>query len=68
MAYLFREIYSKLFKLSPPLNRKYRKFLSAAKPRNSTQLICAHIRTGSLDKEIFIQKENFQLILDFISI
>jgi hypothetical protein len=46
LKYMFKNWYSKLFKLNARLNEKYLKFLKIAKPNNETKLICAQIRVG----------------------
>ena len=46
MPYSFRYFYNHLFKLTPHLSAKYKRFLAKAKPFNDSQLICAQIRIG----------------------
>ena len=71
LAYLFRELYSKLFKLTPRLMKKYNEFQQRAKPNNQTKLICAQVRIGGkrpnveFDKQ-FTDRNNSNLYWEFI--
>jgi len=48
LQYVFKDWYKKLFKLAPNLNKKYKFYLKQFKPKQSTQLVCAQVRTEFL--------------------
>ena len=63
--------YNKLFKLSPHLEKSYKKFLKSAKPDSNTTLICAQLRIGGARKDHaadfeFNKASNVNVVWNFI--
>lgn len=71
LQYIFRDLYKKLFKLTPKLEVKFNKFKAKAKPNNLTRLICVQVRIGgqrpnvAFDKQ-FTERNNSKLYWDFV--
>ena len=46
LAYTFRLVYNRLFKLPPRLKQRFDEFIKKAKPTADTKLFCAQVRIG----------------------
>jgi len=69
IQFVFKEWYSKMFKLNSRLNEKYLKFLKKAKPNKNTKLICCQVRVGGgYDSDVFMEKEKTKIYWNYIRI
>lgn len=59
-AFIFKDIYRSLFKLSPKLMSRYVDFVQRAKINDKTKLICVQIR------EYYAKRENSMLFWEFV--
>jgi len=66
IQFLFKDWYSKMFKLNERLNAKYLKFLKKAKPTPNTKLICAQVRVGGDGDAVFMDKNKTNTYWNYI--
>jgi hypothetical protein len=66
IQFLFKDWYSKMFKLNQRLNEKYLKFLTKAKPTDNTKLICAQVRVGDAGGTRFMERGNLKIYWNYM--
>jgi hypothetical protein len=66
IQFLFKDWYSKMFKLNQRLNEKYLKFLKKAKPTDYTKLICAQVRVGDAGGTQFMERGNLKIYWNYV--